>query len=147
MIGVRPGEIDLGRLQPNESKNVEENNESDIKNKEQNQYEDDSIYIDPLFLYLISFYEIIVRIINDIEWFTKCATYKLISLIIYILLLVYFILKIWKSNGELLKQQSMFNEKEMILKMIIQNKAYEDFFNAQRLFIKLNESDLKRASM
>jgi len=41
------------------------------------------------------------------------------------------------------KQQSMFNEKQMILKMIIQNKTYEDFFNDQRLFIKLNESDLK----
>ncbi len=143
MIGVRPGEIDLGRLQPNESKNVEENNESDIKNKEQNQYEDDSIYMDPLFLYLISFYVIIVRIINGIEWFTKCATYKLIPLLICMLLLGYFSLKIWKSNGELLTQQSMFNEKEMILKMIIQNKTYEDFFNDQRLFIKLNESDLK----
>ncbi len=42
-----------------------------------------------------------------------------------------------------MKQQSMFNENEMILKMIIQNKTYEDFFNDQRLFIKLNESDLK----
>jgi hypothetical protein len=56
---------------------------------------------------------------NNIEWFTKSASYKLVSFIICAFLFGYFCRDIGNSRDELIKLETTLNAKEEILKTII----------------------------
>jgi len=101
--------------------------------------DNEDIYLDCIFLCILNIYSRMVNYINSVQWFTKTATYKILSGFICVILYFYCAGRIYTSSDRVNRSFEKFKTRQDTLKTILSDEAHNKFFNDTRLFFSANE--------
>jgi len=99
-------------------------------------YMNENIYLDRSFLNSLGLYLHLVNMVNQIEQFTRSASYKFYM--IFICLIVLGILTLQMQDSFVVMKISLekTRKNEFILKQVLKNKTNKQFINDRRIFIE-----------
>jgi len=88
--------------------------------------QDEEIYHDPIFLFLLNFYAKMVKATNFLQWITRSVTYRALSAVICFFLISYYVGNLYQSHNSLNRSLETIKTKESMLGKILLNKTHQE---------------------